>query len=221
MRPHLRAGIAVYNEGRRHAAHDAWEERWLDLTEGEDERLLHGLIQLSAVVYHADEGNRSGAQGLAESAGEYLADLPDDYRGVNLGDVRPFLAEVAADPEHAERTAPPALTYEGVALGYDDLGFQSTAVAAEVLAEADGYDEDAVEQAVTYAREDLANRGVDTMADDVGGAVQRGTVGDDTFVSLVFAFVRDAEQRPLVAERLGQHVQRRESRESDVEGLFE
>ena len=31
MRNRLRAGVAIYNDGYYHAAHDAWEERWLDL----------------------------------------------------------------------------------------------------------------------------------------------------------------------------------------------
>ena len=34
MRDHLRAGIAVFNAGDFHDAHDAWEDRWLDLESG-------------------------------------------------------------------------------------------------------------------------------------------------------------------------------------------
>ena len=69
MREHLRAGIAVYNAGEYHAAHDAWEDYWLDLERGtDDERLLHGLIQFTAAVHHAEERNWEGAVGLAESA---------------------------------------------------------------------------------------------------------------------------------------------------------
>ena len=80
MNAHLRAGVAVYNAGRFHAAHDAWEEYWLGLESGaDDERFLHGLIQFTAVVYHATEDNWSGAQGLAESAREYLADLRETH----------------------------------------------------------------------------------------------------------------------------------------------
>jgi hypothetical protein len=152
MDAHLRAGLAVYNAGRYHAAHDAWEDYWLGLDDGEDERLLHGLIQFTAVVHHATDENWSGAQGLAESAGEYLAALPADYRGVALDDVRPFLAAVAEDPQSVDWADPPKLTYDGDAIDYDDLDFDATAVAAEVLAEAEGYDESVVEDAVEYAR---------------------------------------------------------------------
>ena len=77
MEAALRAGVAIYNAGEFHAAHDAWEAEWLGLDDGtDDERLLHGLIQFTAVVHHARERNWSGAVGLAESAGEYLADHP-------------------------------------------------------------------------------------------------------------------------------------------------
>ena len=204
MRAHLRAGVAIYDEGRYHAAHDAWEDYWLDLeADTDDERLLHGLIQFTAVVHHAFEGNWAGATGLAQSAGEYLADLPADYRGVDLDAVRPFLARTAEDPEHVERVGPPELTHEGEVLGYDDLDFDATAVTAAVIAEADGYDEDAMERAIEYAREE----------------VDAGTSG--TYTGLVFSFVRDPAKRGIVFQRLTEHVRRERSKEEDVEGLFD
>lgn len=203
MDAHLRAGIAVYNEGRYHAAHDAWEDYWLDLEAGDDERFLHGLIQFTAVVHHASNRNWSGAQGLAESAGEYLAGLSADYRGVNLDVVRPYLSQVATDPEHAERVDPPVLTCDGEPVRYENLDFDATAVAADVLAEADGYEEELIEQAVTYAREELDVR------------------GEGRFVGLLFSFVRDEQKRPVVFQRLGDHVERERQKDDDVRGLFE
>ena len=205
MDAHLRAGVAIYNAGYYHAAHDAWEDHWLDLESGtDDELLLHGLIQFTAAVHHARNRNWSGATGLAESAGEYLADLPSEYRAVNVGAVREYLRALERDPERIERGPAPALTHEGRALGLADLDFDATAVAAGVLAEELGYDEDAVERAVTYARADL----------DAGDEGSR-------FVTLLFDFVRDRQNRALVAQRLAEHGQRRANRERDVEGLFE
>jgi hypothetical protein len=204
MREQLRAGVAIYNEGRYHAAHDAWEDHWLDLERGtDDERLLHGLIQFTAVAHHLQDENWSGATGLAESGGEYLADLPATSRGVELDPVRAFLERVAADAASAAPEDAPALVHERRALGYDDLGFETTAVVARVLAEEDGYDESLVASGIEYAREEVA-------ADESG-----------TFTGLVFSFVRDPDHRPMVATRLGQHAQRRQHRESDVDGLFE
>ncbi|MBX0295422.1 DUF309 domain-containing protein [Haloarcula nitratireducens] len=203
MDAHLRAGIAVYNAGRYHAAHDAWEDYWLDLDSGDDERFLHGLIQFTAVVHHGGDENWSGARGLAESAGEYLADLPSEYRGVDLDSVRSFLDRVAADPEAMEWDDPPRLTHNGDAIGYDDLDFDATAVAADVLAEADGYDENAIADAVAYARDELDER------------------GEGRFVGLLFALVRDEEHRAVVYHRLRDHVQRERQKDDDVAGLFD
>jgi predicted metal-dependent hydrolase len=203
MDAHLRAGIAVYNAGRYHAAHDAWEEYWLDLDSGDDEQFLHGLIQFTAVVHHGTDGNWSGAEGLAESAGEYLDGLPADYRGVNLDAVRPFLARVADDPERVDWTDPPKLTRQDLVVGYDDLGFDATAVAAEVLAEADGYDDAVVADAVEYARSELNDQ------------------GEGRFVGQLFAFVRETANRSFVFAHLSNHVDRERQKDDDVAGLFD
>jgi hypothetical protein len=204
MEAYLRAGVAIYNAGGYHAAHDAWEERWLDLESGPDEQFLHGLIQFTAAVYHARNRNWSGATGLAESAREYLADLPADYRGVNVGEVREYLRALGRDPERIERCEPLELTHVGVVVGPDDLGFEATCVAAGALAEEHGYDEELVGRAAEYARTDLA-----------AGAAE------SEFVTFLFDFVREPESRGIVVQRLAEHVGRRADRESDVEGLFE
>jgi hypothetical protein len=204
MESHLRAGVAIYNAGGYHAAHDAWEDRWLDLDEGEDERFLHGLIQFTAAVYHARNRNWSGATGLADSAREYLAGLTGDYRGVNVGDVRTYLAGLEQDPELVERRRPLGLRYRGDRLGLSDLGFEATCVAADVIAEETEYDEATIERATVYAR---AN-----VDDETTGS---------PFVTLLFDFVREPDHRATVAQRLSEHVDRRRSRDDDVAGLFD
>jgi hypothetical protein len=204
MEATLRAGVAIYNAGHYHAAHDAWEGHWLDLPDGDDERFLHGLIQFTAAVYHARNRNWSGATGLAESGRGYLADLPTDYRGVNVGTVRASLAGLERDPERIERGPPPRLTHEGEALALEDLDFGATAVAADVLAEELGYDEAVVERAVAYARADI----------DAG---EEGSA----FVTLLFDFVRDPDSRAVAVQRLAERVDRRANRDGDVDGLFE
>ncbi|MEF8854216.1 MAG: DUF309 domain-containing protein [Haloarculaceae archaeon] len=205
MRQTLRAGAAIYNAGRYHAAHDAWEDRWLDLESGtDDERFLHGLIQFTAAVYHASDGNWAGATGLAESATDYLAMLPADYRGVNLGPVRRYLETMAADPEVVERRRPLPLVHEGNEVRPKNLDLEATAVAAPVIAEADGWDQGVVERAGEFARADVAD----------GRA-------ESPFATLLFDFVREPENRGIVMQRLSEHVGRRQDREADVDGLFE
>jgi hypothetical protein len=199
----LRAGAAVYNAGEHHAAHDAWEDRWLELEGGtDDERLLHGLIQFTAAVHHARNRNWAGTVGLAESAGEYLAGLPENYRGATLDPVRTYLEGLANDPELIERDPPPALVHRGEAVSLADLDVEATFVAARALAEELGVEE-VLDRAIGYAREELEESG--------GGP----------FLSLVFDLVREEAGRELVRRRLEDRVERRRSRDRDVEGLFD
>jgi len=204
--PSLRAGIAVFNEGAYHEAHDAWEDHWLGLDRGsDDERFLHGLIQFTAAIHHARGRNWLGVTGLARSGRDYLHALPGDYRGVNVDTVRASLARLERDPELLERRPPPRLTHEGVALTYDDLEFPAATVVAAVFADEEpGYDEGVVERATRYARADL----------DDGAATS-------PFVSLLLDFALDPDRRPVAHRRLSEHVQRRDARETDVEGLFD
>ncbi|WP_276299834.1 DUF309 domain-containing protein [Halorussus lipolyticus] len=205
MRDHLRAGIAIYNDGEFHAAHDAWEEYWLGLEpETDDERFLHGLIQFTAAVHHAQHANWEGVRGLAESGADYLAGLPADYRAVNVGEVRAYLRAVAADPEHVERVAPPKLTYEDTALLAEDLRFEASAVVAEVLAEEYGYDEEIIEKAIDYARDDLDSEQATSQ-----------------FVTFVMDFARDAANRGIIFQRMEGAVGKRDHKEEDVDGLFD
>ncbi|MFB6311011.1 MAG: DUF309 domain-containing protein [Salinirussus sp.] len=204
MEAALGAGAAIFNAGRYHAAHDAWEDYWLDLESGtEDERFLHGLIQFTAAVHHATNRNWSGATGLAESAVEYLDGLNDTYRDVNIGEIRDYLRTLAADPEVIERHDPPRMRIDGTVIRLEDLDLQATIAAAHVYAEADGYDAALIDRA----------------ADLTDPNIEDG--GDSVIISLLFDFVRKPNRRDLIYERLGAHVERQEARASDVDGLFE
>ncbi|QSG13748.1 DUF309 domain-containing protein [Halapricum desulfuricans] len=213
MDAHLRAGIAIYNAGYYHAAHDAWEEYWMGLSEGPDKDFLQGLIQFTAAVYHTTNDNWLGARKLADTSQEYLDGLGDRYCGVDLSTVRYHLRALERDPERVGSAPPPQVEHDGRPVGLDDLDFEATGVAATVLAEDLEYDEGVFERGVEYARRDLED-------------------GNQTspFVSLVLDFVResqgtgegdsDVDHRDIIAQRLGEHVDRRRSREADVDGLF-
>jgi predicted metal-dependent hydrolase len=198
MRDDLRAGIAIYNEGRFHAAHDAWEDHWLGLESGTDEELLfHGLIQFTAAIYHATERNWEGAVGLAGSAGSYLSTLPPRYRDVNVQDLRSYLSRLEADPELIDRRPPVPLLHGDERVDYDVLEEAALHIAAHVLAEVDGHDEELIDRATSYTRE------------------------NDRIRALLRDFVREPAERALVVRRLSAHVDRHESRRADVEGLFD
>lgn len=199
----LRVGIALYNDGWYHAAHDAWEPVWLALSESTDERFLHGLIQYTATIHHARERNWEGATGLAESAYGYFGDLPMTYCGVDLGPVRGALLALAADPEWIERAVPPRLVHRELVVSLSDLDTRECLLAAPILAAAGGYDIEPIERASEYAREALDAR------------------DSNPFLTLCTDFVREPAHRALVYGRLTEHVSRRRSREQDVAGLFD
>jgi hypothetical protein len=204
MEAQLRAGIAIYNAGATHAAHDAWEEVWLDLSEGtDDEQLLHGLIQFTAAVYHAGNRNWSGTVGLAESGREYLSGLPSTYRGVDLSVVMDYLQGLQIDPERIERAGPPVLIYKDRRLSAADLELDAITIAAAVVAqEFDYYDEAVVDAAADYAREEVD--------------------GSQTeFIGLLTTFVDESTHRGIVYDRLAAQVERRQRKERDVAGLFD
>ena len=190
---HLRAGAALFNAGHYLAAHEPWEERWLEAPRGERDDCVQGLVQATAATHKARTGNWSGAVGLATSGAGYLV-------GCDRGELRRWLQRLAADPELGERERPPPVAVERTVITVDDLRFPAAAIAAEGLAETRG--DELVEQAVTYARSDIAD-------------------GDETspFVTLTLSYLRDGS--PAVRQRIADHVRRRRSRDADVEGLFD
>ncbi|WP_313691565.1 DUF309 domain-containing protein [Halorarum halobium] len=203
FRAALRAGVALYDAGEFHAAHDPWEAAWLPLESGtDDERLLHGLIQSTAAVHHARGRNWSGAVGLAGSAREYLEGLPAQYRGIDIDTVSRYLRALERDPERVERARPPMLTHEGDVLAATDLGFEAATIAAEVLAEEHGFDGEVVADAVAFARE------------------EQGT-GRSRFAAMVYDFLAGEPTRAFVFDRLERHVARKRREATDVAGLFE
>ena len=224
MDAHLRAGIAIYNEGYYHAAHDAWEEHWMGLSEGSDKDFLQGLIQFTAAVYHTTTENWIGARKLSTKAQTYLDGLEDSYRGVDLRPVRYHLRALERDPERVSSESPPAIEHDGDALGFEALDFEATAVATTVLAEEWGYDETTFERAVEYARRDIEDGNetspfvallFDFVREGKRSALSDGASGDHSDASATHV-----DHRGIIAQRVGEHVDRRDSRESDVSGLF-
>jgi hypothetical protein len=204
----LRAGVAVFNAGHYHAAHDAWEPPYRDAM-GEERDFLQGLIQYAAAAHHASRGNREGTQGLAESALGYLDGV--DSRGIDLEPVRAWLRDCRDDFDAVTGRRPPSLGRHGDRPSLSDLTYPAAAVAAPLVADATGYDAAVLDAGASYALADLAD-------DEVGSP----------FVTFVLDFLRGAEgaaddgtRRDVVVQRLRSHVERRQAREDDVTGLFD
>jgi predicted metal-dependent hydrolase len=69
------AGIDLYNAGEFHAAHDAWEERWMGPV-GPDEKLfLQAMIQSAVAFHHLQIGRPGAARQMYLRAKEKFARL--------------------------------------------------------------------------------------------------------------------------------------------------
>lgn len=190
-----RVGIALYNSGRYLAAHEPLEALWL--TEPADARddCLQGLIQASAAIYKARIENDSGAVGLAESAVEYLSECRD----IPVDALIRWLERLAEDPSLINRERPPELTLDGDATDVRELAGAEVLLAGEAVAETGG--DELLESALAYVEKDI-----------------KGDGGRTPLVTLVVDYIN--EPSPIVRQRLRERVDRRQTRDSDVEGLF-
>lgn len=216
VRANVRAGVALFNDGYYHAAHDPLEAAWLESDRDDvDGRFLQGLVQLTAAVHHARGRNWAGCVGLAESAREYLEDVPDAYGGVDVVLVRRVLGTLASDPEVVERRPMPALAVDGERVTRDRLDFDAVVLAAEALAEERGLDESVVERAAAYAREDREREAT------VGEPAAAGRNQAAKLERFLVDFATADDDYEVVYSRLRDHVDRRDHRASDVDGLFD
>jgi hypothetical protein len=69
------AGIDLYNAGEFHAAHDAWEERWVDMAGPREKLFLQALIQSAVAFHHLEIGRPGAARRMYLAAKEKFARL--------------------------------------------------------------------------------------------------------------------------------------------------
>ena len=73
------AGIDLYNAGEFHAAHDAWEERWMGEVGPMEKLFLQAMIQSAVAFHHLDIGRPGAARQMYLRAKDKFARL-----GVNV-----------------------------------------------------------------------------------------------------------------------------------------
>jgi hypothetical protein len=69
------AGIDLYNAGEFHAAHDAWEERWMGEVGQHEKLFLQAMIQSAVAFHHLDIGRPGAARQMYLRAKEKFAKL--------------------------------------------------------------------------------------------------------------------------------------------------
>jgi DUF309 family protein family protein len=69
------AGIDLYNSGEFHAAHDAWEERWMGPVAPDEKLFLQAMIQSAVAFHHLQIGRPGAARRMYLMAKEKFARL--------------------------------------------------------------------------------------------------------------------------------------------------
>src|SRR6059058_5435449 len=67
------AGIDLYNAGEFHAAHDAWEERWMGPVSPDEKLFLQAMIQSAVAFHHLQIGRQGAARQMYSRAKEKFA----------------------------------------------------------------------------------------------------------------------------------------------------
>lgn len=81
------AGIDLYNAGEYHAAHDAWEERWMGPVAAEEKLFLQAMIQSAVAFHHLQIGRPGAARRMYLMAKEKFARLGTDvFMSLDLND---------------------------------------------------------------------------------------------------------------------------------------
>jgi len=93
-------GVRLFNSGAFHESHDCFEAEWFNYGRGTTESAFaHGMVQVAAGAYkHFDFENDEGMASLFKTALQYLRDIPRDYYGVNVLEVRTKLTNACSDP---------------------------------------------------------------------------------------------------------------------------
>ena len=102
------AGIDLYNAGEFHAAHDAWEERWMGEVGQQEKLFLQAMIQSAVAFHHIDIGRPGAARQMYLRAKEKFAKLGcPTFMSLDLSDYQSqldvalsWLLEVADPREH-------------------------------------------------------------------------------------------------------------------------
>src|ERR687896_1894469 len=81
------AGIDLYNAGEFHAAHDAWEERWMGEVGPKEKLFLQAMIQSAVAFHHLDIGRPGAARQMYLRAKEKFERLGVSvYMSLDLDD---------------------------------------------------------------------------------------------------------------------------------------
>lgn len=79
----IEEGIKLFNNTDFFAAHDFFEELWMN-AEQKDRLFFQGMVQISVAGYHLTHNNLNGAQSQYIKSTDKLKNYLPEYYGVNL-----------------------------------------------------------------------------------------------------------------------------------------
>jgi hypothetical protein len=105
------AGIDLYNAGEFHAAHDAWEERWMGEVGPAEKLFLQAMIQSAVAFHHLQIGRPGAARRMYQMSKEKFARLgTDSFMSLDLIEYQAqldrALSWLLTVPDPRELTAP-------------------------------------------------------------------------------------------------------------------
>src|SRR5215210_7824549 len=122
------AGIELYNAGEFHAAHDAWEDRWMGEVGPREKLFLQAMIQSAVAFHHLEIGRPGAARRMYQMAKEKFARLGvEQYMSLDLVEYQAqldrALAWLTAGPDPRELAQPemvlPKIRLMPVVMEYD------------------------------------------------------------------------------------------------------
>ena len=111
--------IDEHNKGDYHEAHELFEDLWMELDNRTEKDTVQTLAQADALAVHLQSGNLGAAQRLMRQLPELLQTFPDNYRDIDLTEIRTWINRmIQTVPQSTETKVitnkkPPMLTDSG------------------------------------------------------------------------------------------------------------
>ena len=111
--------IDEHNKGDYHEAHELFEDLWMELDNRTEKDTVQTLAQADALAVHLQSGNLGAAQRLMRQLPELLQTFPDNYRDIDLTEIRTWINRMIQTVPQAIETQvitnkkPPMLTDSG------------------------------------------------------------------------------------------------------------
>jgi len=89
----------AWNSGDFYSAHEILEEIWSLFKNEEVKKCYRGLIRAAIALHRLKEGNEKSAMNVIKQALMDMVNCPDNFRGINLGEIKVYLEEVLGTRE--------------------------------------------------------------------------------------------------------------------------